>query len=273
MAGPYDTILYEVDDPVAVITLNRPARLNAWTPTMAREVRDAVRHAGADRRVVGVVITGAGRAFCSGGDLKELDLKDLQRRTSPSGDTQAAGEGDVAGPFGYLMNLPKPVIAAINGPAVGMGAVLPLWADLRFMADDAKLTLGFSLRGSVAEAGCSWLLPRLIGPTAALDLLMSSRWVTAEEALRLGLVNLTAPRDSLLDKARDYIGELASKCSPTSMATIKRQVYTDLHGDLRASVESARELLAAATDGEDIKEGWRSYLEKRPPQFPRIGDA
>lgn len=276
MDDRYDTVVYEVDDPVAVITLNRPARLNAWTMTMAAELRDAVRRAEADRRVVGIIITGAGRAFCAGADLQDLKPEDLREPRPGGGDAErprAAGGRDPAGPFSYLMENPKPVIAAINGPAAGMGAVITLWADLRFMADEAMITMSFSQRGTVAETGSSWLLPRLIGPTAALDLLMSSRRVGADEALRLGLVSCTAPAADLVTRARDYIAELARTCSPGSIATIKRQVYSELHDGLAASVTSSRKLLAAAVEGGDIREGWQSYLEKRPPQFARIGTS
>lgn len=275
MADHYDTIGYEVDDPAALITLNRPARLNAWTMTMAGELHDAVLRAGADRRVVGVIITGAGRAFCAGGDLKELKLEDLSQLppSDSNGHDQArpADASDVAGPFGYLMDLPKPVIAAINGPAVGMGAVLALWADLRFMASEAMLTMSFSQRGTVAESASSWLLPRLVGPAVALDLLLSSRRVAADEALRLGLVNDVAPAAGLTAMAREYIASLASTCSPASMAAMKRQVYSELHDGLAASARTSRRLLAEAASGGDIKEGWQAYLEKRPPRFARIG--
>lgn len=272
MSDQYETILYEVEDPVAVITLNRPSRLNAWNGTMGRELDDAVRRAGADRRVVGVIITGAGRAFCSGGDLKDLKPEDLRLKPA-SNDAPAESKGDPAGPLAFLINLPKPVIAAINGPAVGMGAVLTLWADMRFMAAEAMFTMAFSQRGTVAESGSSCLLTRLVGPSVALDLLMSSRRVGAEEALRLGLVNGVAPAADLLTLARDYITTLAQTCSPASVAAMKRQVYADLPDDLAASVKASRHLLAAAVDGPDIKEGWQSFLEKRPASFARIGSA
>lgn len=272
MSDHYETILYEVDDPVALITLNRPSRLNAWNLTMARELHDAVRRAGADRRVVGVIITGAGRAFCSGGDLKDLKPEDLRAKPLSDGDaTRPEAGGDPAGPLAYLMKLPKPVIAAVNGPAVGMGAVISLWADLRFMAEEAMLTMGFSQRGTVAESGSSCLLTRLAGSAVALDLLMSSRRVTAEEALRLGLVNGLAPAADLLATARQYVVDLAETCSPTSVATMKQQVYSDLRDDLAASVAASRKLLSEAADGPDIAEGWQSYLEKRPARFARIG--
>jgi enoyl-CoA hydratase/carnithine racemase len=237
--------------------------------TMARELHDAVRRAGADRRVVGIVITGTGRAFCSGGDLKDLKPEDL--RAAPPSDRAARDKGDPAGPLAYMMALPKPVIAAVNGPAVGMGAVLSLWTDLRFMAEEAMFTMAFSQRGTVAESGSSCLLTRLVGSASALDLLMSSRRVGADEALRLGLVNGIAPVADLLATARGYVEEMARSCSPTSIATMKRQVYGDLRDDLAASVALSRKLLGEAADGPDIQEGWKSFLEKRPTQFARIG--
>ncbi len=272
MSEGYETILYEVDDPVALITLNRTSRMNAWNGTMAREVHDAVRRAGEDQRVVGVIITGAGRAFCSGGDLKDLKMEDLREKPSSKQDGAAPsdGTGEPAGPLAYFMTLPKPVIAAINGPAVGMGAVIALWADLRFMAEEAMLTMAFSQRGTVAESS-SCLLTRLAGSAVALDLLMSSRRVAAHEALALGLVNAVAPSADLLTLARDYINNLARTCSPASIATVKRQVYSDLRDDLAASVRNSRTLLSEASKGADIQEGWQSFLEKRPPNFARIG--
>lgn len=271
MSDQYETILYEIDDPVAVITLNRPSRLNAWTMAMGREVHDAVLRAGADKRVVGVIITGAGRSFCSGGDLKDLKPEDLRAPTPAKAGDSAKSSSDPAGPFEYMMKLSKPVIAAVNGPAVGMGAVLTMWADLRFMADEAMYTMAFSQRGTVAESGSSCLLPRLVGPAVALDLLMSSRRVDASEALRIGLVNATAPGAELLAKARQYIVDMATNCSPTSIATMKQQVYADLPDTLGASVKAARWLLAVAAENPDIQEGWQSYLEKRPARFARLG--
>jgi enoyl-CoA hydratase/carnithine racemase len=272
---PYETILYEVEDPVALITLNRPSRLNAWNQTMARELRDAVLRASADRNVVGVIITGGGRAFCSGGDMKELKPEDLRIEPATNGaDGDSAlpnAGGDAVGPFAYLLDLPKPVIAAINGPAIGMGAVLALWADLRFMADEAMIAMAFSQRGTVAESGSCCLLTRLAGSAVALDLLMSSRRVAADEALRLGLVSRTAPNAQLVAVARDYIAEMARSCSPTSMAAMKRQVYRGLPDDLGAAVRASLTFGAEVVDGPDIQEGWKSFLEKRPAQFARLG--
>lgn len=271
MSEQYETILYEVDDPVAVITLNRPERLNAWNMKMAREVRDAVRCAGEDKRVVGVVITGAGRAFCSGGDLKDITPDDLKEKPASPGTAPAPTTGDPAGPLAFLIDLPKPVIAAVNGHAFGMGAVIALWADMRFMAEEAVFSMAFSTRGTVAESGSSCLLTRLVGPSVALDLLMSSRRLGAEEALRLGLVNAVAPTADLVAKAREYIKGLADTCSPMSVATMKRQVYADLPDDLGAAAAASRKLLGVAAAGPDIMEGYKAYQEKRPARFARLG--
>lgn len=279
MSANYDTITVEVDDPVCTITLNRPDRMNAWTLTMAAELQDAVSRAGDDTRVVGIVLTGAGRAFCAGGDLKELSPQSL-RDALPSGKSEPAtaptgaqADDELSGPLAALMQLPKPVIAAINGPAAGMGAVIPLWSDLRFMSREAFLTMSFSQLGTVAESGSSWLLPRLIGPTAAMDLLLSSRRVKAEEALDLGLVNRIEAPEALVPAAQAYIENLARTCSPASMAAIKRQVNSQLHSGLAHAARDSGALLAAALDGGDIKEGWSAYLEKRAPQYARIGAA
>jgi enoyl-CoA hydratase/carnithine racemase len=269
VADTYDTILYEVDDPVAVVTLNRPDRLNAYTLQMGREIHDAFTRAEADRRVVGVVLTGAGRGFCAGADMRDVDLKDLVQPTDR--DEVTADDAVPPAPLGYMLSLPKPVIAAINGPAAGMGAVLTLWTDLRFMAEEAIVTMSFSQRGTVAEAGSSWLLPRLIGTAPALDLLLSSRRVGADEALRLGLADRVAPAAELVGLAREYITDLARTCSPASLAAIKDQVYSEMHNGLAASAHRAGKLLSAAIKGGDIEEGRLSYLEKRPPQFARIG--
>lgn len=267
MAQSYQTIQYEVDDPVAVITLNRPERLNAWTLTMAGEVDDAIARAAGDKRVLGLIVTGSGRAFCAGGDLKELTLDDLRAPKQPE-----KPKPDRGGPLARMRSIDKPVIAAVNGPAVGMGAVIALWADLRFMAEEAMFTMAFSQRGTVAEGASSWLLSRLVGPAAAFDVLISSRRIQADEALRLGMVNRVLPAAELVAAAREYIQAL-TLCSPASMATIKKQIYDDLSGTLADAARNSGALLAACVDSGDIQEGWQSFLEKRPPQYARLGSS
>ena len=273
----YSEIVYEVEDPVATITLNRPEALNAWTPTMEMELRDALTRAVADPAVVGIVLTGAGRAFCAGMDLKLLDAYAAGDRDVLVADHVALpGEDwsdDLRGPYSFFLSLPKPIVAAINGPVVGMALAIVLACDLRFMADDAELATTFAERGLVAEYGLGWLLPKMVGPTVAMDLLFSARKVRGPEAVELGLANLSVPADQLLDVARAYVADLAARCSPASMATMKRQVYTHLHAGLGEAERESRRLMMASFERPDAAEGVRSFLKKRPPRFPRWGDT
>ncbi len=271
----YSEILYEVSDPVAVITLNRPASMNAWTDTMDGEIKDALQSAAADRSVVGIVITGAGRAFCAGADMKTLsslsegggaDRSD--RRAVAASATEATGE--FTGRFPYLMTIDKPIIAAVNGAVAGMAFPFSLCCDLRVVSPDALFLTAFAQRGLIAEWGLSWLLPRLVGPSVALDLLMSSRKVGGEEALSIGLANYLVEADDLLPFCRRYIERLAITCSPTSMGIMKRQVYEQLHAGIGAAERDAARLMVESFTRPDFAEGVRSFLEKRPPDFARL---
>ena len=277
----YEEILYEVTDPVATITLNRPASLNAWTNTMDSEIKDAIARANADRSVVGIIITGAGRAFCAGADMKTLSA--LTEGASPesantsstetsSNDSRAPREadGDFSGRFPYLMMVDKPIIAAINGAVAGMAYPFSLCCDLRVVTPEAVFLTAFAQRGLIAEWGLSWLLPRLVGPSVALDLLMSSRKVRGEEALALGLANYLVQPDDLLGFCRRYIEQLAATSSPTSMAVMKRQVYEQLHQGLGVAEAQAVKLMTESFTRSDFKEGVKSFLEKRPPSFGRL---
>lgn len=281
MTDLYDEIRYEVDDPVATITLHRPEALNAWTPRMAAEVRHAVARAERDRAVVGIVVTGAGRAFCAGADMGNLTAitegTALADDRAPLPVEEAAGPGerppDLDGEYTYLMACAKPVIAAINGACAGMAVPIALGCDLRFMADEAVILTAFAQRGLVAEWGLSWLLPRLVGPAVALDLLFSSRKVAGPEAAAMGLVNASMPGDRLLDHCRAYVADLAARCSPTSLRIMKRQVYEQLHRGLGPAEQESQRLMVESFSRPDFPEGVRSFLEKRPPSFARLGDA
>jgi enoyl-CoA hydratase/carnithine racemase len=276
----YDEILYEVDDPVATITLHRPEALNAWTNRMGAEVRHAVGRAEADPAVVGIVLTGAGRGFCAGADMKLLssiteegggawdddgDGVDLTAPPLPPG-TPA----DLDGTYTWIMAGRKPVIAAINGAVAGMAVPIALCCDLRFMADDAVLLTAFAQRGLIAEWGLSWLLTRLAGPAVALDLMMSSRKVDGPECARLGLVNASMPGDELLAFCRGYLEDLAARCSPTSIAIMKRQVYAQLHAGLGPAEQESQRLMVESFARPDFTEGVQSFLQKRPPKFDRL---
>jgi enoyl-CoA hydratase/carnithine racemase len=274
----YEEIIYEVEDPVATITLNRPHALNAWTDRMGLEVRHAVAAAEKDPRVVGIVITGAGRGFCAGADMNRLSAVSAgtyAAQTLP--DDLASDPGDPSfgddlrlGTHTYLLSVPKPVIAAINGPVAGLAVPIVLACDLRFMATDAVLVTAFAQRGLVAEWGISWLLPRLVGPAAALDLLFSSRKVTGLEAAALRLVNAALPREQVLATAQQYVRDLAATSSPASMAIMKRQVYQQLHAGMAEAERQARLLMAESFGRPDFREGVTSFVERRPPVFQRL---
>jgi len=272
----YEQILYEVEDPVATLTLNRPEVLNAWTDRMGDELRHAVARAEADPAVVAIVITGGGRGFCAGADLKGLEAISVGDRKREASEGLAAEPGDpdvglsFRGPYTYLMSVRKPVIAAINGPCAGMAVPISLCADLRFASDRAIFTTAFVHRGLIAEWGISWLLPRLVGTAHALDLILSGRKVDAAEAERIGLVNRVVPHDALLPHVRDYVVQLAEHCSPASMRVMKRQVHQDWTRSLEDAHEVAIREMIASFDRPDFKEGVASFLERRKPAFERI---
>jgi enoyl-CoA hydratase/carnithine racemase len=274
----YEEIRYEVDEPVATITLDRPQVLNAWTDRMGAEVRHAVAAAEHDPRVVGIVITGAGRGFCAGADMNTLTaISDGQRGATVIPAELAADPGDPGagddlrgGEYTYLLSVPKPVVAAVNGAVAGMAVPFVLACDMRFMAEDAVLTTAFAQRGLIAEWGLSWILPRLVGTAVALDLLFSARKVTGREAASLGLVNAALPGDQVLAHAQDYVRGLAQTSSPASMAVMKRQVYQQVHAGLFPAEREARRLMVESFTRPDFREGVRSFTEKRPPRFERL---
>lgn len=280
-SSEYSEIIYEVDDPVATITLNRPESLNAWTDTMASEVRDAIGRAERDPAVVGIVLTGAGKGFCAGADMKGLSRLSSGEAARPDGTPFATEDApmpgdeswgdDLRGTYTYFMSVPKPIIAAINGPVAGMGVPIVLACDLRFMNATTVLTTSFAQRGLVAEWGLSWLLSHLVGTAHALDLLFSARRVDGEEAARIGLVNRALPAEEVLPAAQEYVRQLANSSSPASMAVMKRQIYTELHAGLGAAERQALEFMAESFGRPDFKEGVASYVERRPPQFGRLG--
>lgn len=272
----YEEILYEVEDPVATITFHRPERLNAFTTRMGDELRHAVARAETDPAAVAIVITGAGRGFCAGADLQGLRAIGEGGSMGEGAEELDGLPGDPTmgesfrGPYAWMLSVRKPVIAAINGPVAGLGFAIALFADLRFASDRASFTTAFARRGLIAEWGIGWTLPRLVGPAHALDLLLSARKFDAAEAERIGLVNRVLPHDELLPFVRGYVEELAASCSPTSMAVIKRQVWSRLHSELGPALEESIRLMVESFAREDFREGVTSYLEKRPPRFRRV---
>jgi enoyl-CoA hydratase/carnithine racemase len=253
-----------VDDPVATITLQRPATLNALTHPMLRAFREAVDDAARNPSVVGIVVTGAGRGFCSG-----LDASVLQQTTS-AGSSAAPRADGVPGMFTWLLGVPKPVISAVNGVAAGGGFVLAAMSDVRIASDAASFISVFSKRGLIAEHGTTWIVPRLIGTGAALDLLWSSRKVEAAEALRLGLVQQVVAPEDLLDAARRYVVHLAENVSPTSLADTKRLVYEGYGVTYPEALREVDVVQQAALDRHDAREGAAALMEKRAPVFPRL---
>jgi enoyl-CoA hydratase/carnithine racemase len=270
--GELKVTRYAVRDRVATITLHRPERLNAWTGRMHAEYRSLLARATDDDAVRVVVVTGSGRGFCAGADARALEGH-VERGAYDAGlgdDVAMPGYGvrpEFDADFAYHFGVPKPVIAAVNGPAAGVGLVLACYCDLRFAAEGAKLTTAHGRLGLPAEYGLSWLLPRLIGVTRAADLLLSSRVVLAEEAEAMGLVNRALPADDLLPYTYEYAGRLATEIAPSSLAATKLQLYRDLHTDVASSVEDAGRRLAEMMRGADFAEGVAALTEKRPPAF------
>lgn len=258
-----DAVLYEVTGAVAVITFNRPDRLNAWNGDVHEGYFTSLDRAAADPEVRVIVVTGAGRGWCAGADMDVLQ--------GIQGDGASESAGAMSRPtwnHTHAMTIPKPVIAAINGACAGLGFVHALACDIRFAAAGAKFTSAFSRRGLIAEHGCSWTLPRLVGQAVALDILLSGRVFLAEEAEKMGIVNRVFAPDSLLDETLAYANDLAVNASPASMAAMKMQVYTHPSLPLGDALADANRLMNESFTRPDFKEGVASFVEKRPPAFP-----
>jgi enoyl-CoA hydratase/carnithine racemase len=256
-----ESVLYQVEKDVALVTLNRPDRLNAWTPEMVTRYFDLLDGAAADRNVRAIVVTGAGRGFCAGADMQALE--DI---------TGGAGEWKIDRPQIHALSIPKPIVAAINGACAGLGLVHALMCDIRFAAAGAKFTTAFVRRGLIAEHGISWMLPRLVGPARAADLLLSGRVFLAEEALEMGVVNHVLPAAEVLPAALAYAADLAENCSPSSMAMIKEQIYRHVALDVDAALKDSNRMMATTLGSRDFKEGVASFVERRAPRFAPIGE-
>jgi enoyl-CoA hydratase/carnithine racemase len=266
----HEHILYDVSGRVATVTLNRPAKLNAWTAVMEAEVRQAMEEAARDEAVRVIVLTGAGRGFCAGADM-DLLAGITEGARPVSGEETRPIDGtarpEFVGKYAYFPTVPKPIIGAINGACAGLGLVVALYCDLRFASDQAVFTTAFARRGLIAEHGVSWLLPRLVGPAHALDLLLSARKVEAAEALRLGLVNQVWPHAGFAAAVRAYADELATLSSPRSLAVMKRQLWDAQFQGLAEATRVADEEMLRSFTSEDFKEGVAHFVEKRPPAF------
>lgn len=269
----YSDILYEVDGTTAVITLNRPSKLNAWTGAMEREYRDALARADADRGVRSVILTGAGRGFCAGADMGHLNTIADDGATGNEGGGAAPGsmQANYEQHYSFPMATQKPLICAVNGAAVGLGLVNALYADIRFASDQARFGTAFSSLGLIAEHGINWLLPRMIGTSNSFDLLYSSRVIGADEALRMGLVSRVIPHDELLPQTKEYAKYLEEHASPVAMKRIKRLVYDAQFTDLAAAVNAGNNAMSDSFGNADFKEGLAAFAERRAPVFESIG--
>jgi enoyl-CoA hydratase/carnithine racemase len=250
-------VLAEMRGAVLVLTLNRPDKLNAWGQAMETRYFDLLEEAEHNPDVRAVVVTGAGRGFCIGADFDDL-------KAIAASDMTPLGRGR---PISYPMTISKPLLAAINGPAAGVGLVQALYCDLRVTAPTVKLTTAFARRGLIAEYGCAWLLPALVGRGAALDLLLSARVVLGDEAFAIGLVNRLAEPEAVLETALEYATDLAENCSPTSMSIIKRQVQHAMNATFDAAFTEADAEMLESFSRADVQEGVASYLERRRPAF------
>ena len=263
---------YAVRERIATVTLHRPDRMNAWTGRMHTEYRWLLQQAEDDPAVRAIIVTGAGRAFCAGADTKALEGHVEKGGYDPGTPAELAEPGYGVRPefdafFAWHFGLTKPVIAAINGAAAGVGFALACYADLRFAAAGAKLTTAHGRLNLPAEYGLSWLLPRMIGLTRANDLLLTSRRFLAEEALELGLVNAVLPAEILMDEVRVRVTDMIDAIAPGSLAATRRQIYTDLHRSVAESVVDSERLLERMMREPDFAEGVAALMEKRTPRW------
>jgi enoyl-CoA hydratase/carnithine racemase len=266
--------LYQVADRVATITLNRPEKLNAWTAVMEQEVRSAIEDAERDDQVRVIVLTGAGRGFCAGADMSLLSNvadrgldEGTRDRALQTGAARDGVRSDFQKKYSYFPAVGKPVIAAINGPVVGLGLAIALYCDLRWASDAARFSTAFARRGLIAEYGMAWMLPRLVGLPNTLDLLLSARTIDAAEALRMGLANQVFPNDVFLEKVGENARDMASNVSPRSLRVIKRQVYDAMFQTLSEAFEASEREMLASLQSKDFKEGVAHFMEKRAPAF------
>jgi len=262
-------IRVDIKDFIATVVFNRPERMNALTKVVESELRQTLEVLDKDNDVRVIVLTGEGRAFCAGMDMDELETlppDDIHARdgTRPY---NMARRADFQSRYGYFPSLQKPVISAINGAAAGLGIIFALYSDVRLCSERAVFSTAFSRRGLIAEHGIAWILPRVVGISKAMDLLLSARKVSADEALAIGLVDKIYPADALLSEAYKYAAMLATEVSPRSLGIIKRQVWEAQFQTLAEATQMANEEMWESLQSEDFQEGVRHFIEKRRPAF------
>lgn len=274
----YEDVEIEISERVATISLNRPGRRNAVRLQTLSELRAALTQAEASADVAVIVLTGAGKDFCVGLDAAELTAATGRadnpfERVAELTRARAKGQGfeaEFAGDFDYLLRLRKPVIAAVNGAAAGLGLVLASYSDIRLAGDDARFTASFAQRGLAAEYGLSWLLPRLVGTSNTFRLLWEPSPIRAVAAQQMGLVSFVFPATSLLGEAQAYARRMADASSGHSMTTMKEQVYRDLNSPFSEAYQRTLAAMAKCVAHPDFIEGVTSFLEKRAPDFAPV---
>lgn len=265
----YEQLFYSTQDGVATITLNRPERMNALTKVLEAELRSAIEQAGRDKDIRAIVLTGAGRAFCAGMDMDELEMlppEDIRAEQwmRPYDMNRRA---DYQTRYSYFPAAPKPIISAINGAAAGLGLVMALYSDFRIASDKAVFATAFAKRGLIAEHGIAWMLPRVVGHAHATDLLLTSRKVDASEALAMELVSRVVPAAELLPAAMQLARTLCSEVSPRSVRVMKRQLWEASFQTLGEAIALANAEMVESLRSEDFKEGVAHFIDKRAARF------
>jgi 2-(1,2-epoxy-1,2-dihydrophenyl)acetyl-CoA isomerase len=258
----YETVLYGVERGVATITLDRPEKLNAISEKLAAEVQEALRTSDADEEVRAVVLTGAGKGFCSGLDL-----------TAPRPDPRTMARKERLDEYRWvgrvallITSMDKPVIAAINGPAAGAGLSMALAADIRVMAEGTRMTTGYGRRGLSPDGGMTYFLPRILGQSRAAELILTSRWVDSAECERIGLVARLFPAEGFREKVADYAAEVAAG-APVAMTYAKRLLAQSVTADLPSILRDELISIHRCFETEDVREGMQAFAEKRAPRF------
>ena len=259
-----DLVLYEdLKNGVGLVKLNRPERLNAITPALSAKLKEILDQACADDSIKVIVLTGEGRGFTAGADMDGL----ASTSEGKSDSSEQSKDDEPWKGFSYVRNLDKPVIAAINGPAAGVGFILSLYCDIRFASETAVFSTAFSKRGLIAEWGVGWMLSRIIGLSHANDLLFSARKFDGKEAERIGLVNKAIPADSFMDEVIAYAEDLAKNVSPRSVKIMKEQMYASLEESFDDHIQKAFKKMVESFGSDDFKEGVKHFIEKRPANF------
>jgi len=266
----YETLLYEVADQIATITLNRPAKMNSYTPTMGNEIAETMLQADADPDVRVIIMTGAGdRAFCAGADIGGF-ARDVNAREGGGRGEFSGRRGGALPPLPTIMrNLSKPTIAAINGYALGVGMTIPILFDVRIASENAKMGVIFGRVGVMAELGSTYLLPRMIGLARASEMMLTGKQYTAAECLQMGLVSQVTPPGQVMEKARELAGEML-QCSPTSLAFTRHALHQALDGTLETAMQFEMFALEKCYVSAEHKEYVTAFMEKRKPDFSKL---